>query len=105
MKTWSYFGEGDDEAHMVYQFSLPPLLLDAIHSGHTDVLKSWLESLEPVSDQTTFFNFTASHDGVGVRPLEGLVPTERIDALVAAVQKHGGRVEFSPQSGRYRQPV
>ena len=90
----SYFGSGDDEAHMVYQFSLPPLMLDAIHSGKTDVLKAWLSNLKPVSDETTFFNFTASHDGVGVRPLEGLVSSERIANLVSAVQQHGGRVNF-----------
>lgn len=88
----SYFGDGDNEAHMVYQFSLPPLLLDAIHSGETLALKNWLGSLDPPSNQTSFFNFTASHDGVGVRPLEGIVPDERVQQLADIVRKHGGRV-------------
>ena len=88
----SYFGDGDNEAHMVYQFSLPPLLLDAIHSGETSALKNWLGTLEPPSNQTSFFNFTASHDGVGVRPLEGIVPDERVQKLAEIVRKHGGRV-------------
>jgi sucrose phosphorylase len=88
----SYFGNGDDEAHMVYQFSLPPLLLDAIHSGETSVLRDWLRTLTPASNATTFFNFTASHDGIGVRPLEGLVPTERVNKLAEIVRSHGGRV-------------
>ena len=88
----SYFGNGHDEAHMVYQFSLPPLLLDAIHSGDTSVLRQWLGTLEPPSSETTFFNFTASHDGIGVRPLEGLVSDERVDRLVQAVLERGGRV-------------
>jgi sucrose phosphorylase len=51
-----------------------------------------MQKLELPSDQTTYFNFTASHDGIGVRPAEGLVPPERIDALVKIVQDHGGRV-------------
>ncbi len=88
----SYFGNGDDEAHMVYQFSLPPLLLDAIHHGETSILSKWLETLRPPTKQTTFFNFTASHDGIGVRPLEGIVPTERIEKLAEVVRSHGGRV-------------
>jgi sucrose phosphorylase len=88
----SYFGDGLNEAHMVYQFSLPPLLLDAIHSGQTSALKNWLESLNPPTQQTTFFNFTASHDGIGVRPLEGIVPPERVQRLAEVVRSHGGRV-------------
>lgn len=88
----SYFGNGNDEAHMVYQFSLPPLMLDAIHSGDTSVLGTWMRGLSLPSDQTTYFNFTASHDGIGVRPAEGLVPTERIERLVQIVRSHGGRV-------------
>ncbi|TWU33407.1 alpha-amylase family glycosyl hydrolase [Novipirellula artificiosorum] len=87
-----YFGSGDNEAHMVYQFSLPPLLLDAIHSGDTSALQQWLKTLSPPSSTTTFFNFTASHDGIGVRPLEGLVAPERVRALAEVVRNAGGRV-------------
>ena len=87
-----YFGRGDDEAHMVYQFSLPPLMLDAIHNEDTSVLRDWLASLELPSDATTFFNFTASHDGIGVRPLEGIVSPERVNKLADVVRSHGGRV-------------
>jgi glycosidase len=87
-----YFGNGANEAHMVYQFSLPPLLLDAIHSGDTSILSDWIAGLHPPSTSATFFNFTASHDGVGVRPLEGLVPEARVERLVNTVQQHGGLV-------------
>jgi len=87
----SYFGDGD-EAHMVYQFSLPPLLLDALLQQDAGPLHAWLSDLEATAAGTTFLNFTASHDGVGVRPLEGLVPPERLEALVAAVRARGGRV-------------
>lgn len=89
----SYFGDGD-EAQMVYQFSLAPLLLDAFLSEDAGLLNRWLADLEPCRPGTTCFNFTASHDGVGVRPLEGLVPQERLDRLVAAVRERGGRVSM-----------
>ncbi|CAL1125293.1 unnamed protein product [Cladocopium goreaui] len=87
----SYFGAGD-EAQLVYQFSLPPLLLDAYLNEDAGPLTAWLPEVCETLPGTTFFNFTASHDGVGVRPLEGLVPNERIDRLVEAVKQRGGAV-------------
>jgi sucrose phosphorylase len=89
----SYFGRGD-EAHAVYQFSLAPLLLDAFLTGDAQPLRSWLSALEPPGPGRTYFNFTASHDGIGVRPLEGLVSEERQQALVDAVRARGGLVSM-----------
>lgn len=89
----SYFGN-DDEAHMVYQFSLPPLLLHALHTGNPEYLNTWAKSLPQLEGNKTFFNFTASHDGVGVRPLEGLLPDEEKETLVANMQKFGGKVNY-----------
>lgn len=87
----SYFGAGD-EAHMVYQFSLPPLLVHALHAGDAHYLADWVAHLEPPPPGCTFFNFTASHDGIGVRPLEGLLPQAEFDALVSAMEQRGGLV-------------
>jgi len=86
-----YFGAGD-EAHMVYQFSLPPLLLHALETGNSRYLMDWVAGLEPPSPGCTFFNFTASHDGIGLRPLEGLLPDAELDALVERMQQKGGQV-------------
>lgn len=85
----SYFGAGD-EAHVVYQFSLPPLLLHAMHTGNARYLTEWAAQLAPPPPGCTFLNFTASHDGVGLRPAEGLLPPEEIDLLVAGMQRAGG---------------
>ncbi len=87
----SYFGDGD-EAQMVYQFSLAPLLLDAFLTGDATPLTQWLAQLDPPRPGTTYFNFTASHDGIGVRPLEGLVSPDRLEQLVEAVRARGGRI-------------
>ncbi|HSR53146.1 MAG TPA: sugar phosphorylase [Acidobacteriota bacterium] len=89
----SYFGEGD-EAHMIYQFSLPPLILDAFINQDARPLIEWTGGLEDPPAGSAFLNFTASHDGIGVRPLEGLVRPERLDALVKAAQARGGLVSL-----------
>jgi sucrose phosphorylase len=87
----SYFGDGD-EAHMVYQFSLPPLLLHALHTGSTRYLTDWAASLPELPAGCTCLNFTASHDGIGVRPLEGLVPESEMRELADGIQQRGGRI-------------
>ncbi|WP_319590224.1 alpha-amylase family glycosyl hydrolase [uncultured Draconibacterium sp.] len=89
----SYFGDGD-EAHMVYQFSLPPLLLHALHTGNSNYLSTWAKSLPQLDGDKTFFNFTASHDGIGVRPLEGLLPDEEKNTLVENMKGFGGRINY-----------
>jgi sucrose phosphorylase len=76
----------------VYNFSLAPLLLDAFYTGDAGPIARWLAGLEYPGPGMTYFNFTASHDGIGVRPLEGLVPEERLVNLVDEVRRRGGRV-------------
>lgn len=90
----SYFGDGLNEAHMVYNFSLPPLLAYSLHAGEVDTLTNWAQSLELPSDKTCFFNFTASHDGIGVRPLQGIVSDEHISMLANKAESHGGFVSY-----------
>ena len=99
----SYFGEGD-EAHMVYNFSLPPLLLHAFLREDGSLLKEWLGSLPALPPGQTFFNFTASHDGIGVRPLQGLVSDEELDWLVEQIRRRGGRVSMKSDSGGGQSP-
>ena len=88
----SYFGNGRDEAQMVYNFTLPPLLLHSFVVQDAIELSKWAKELRPAFDRTTFFNFTASHDGIGVRPLEGILPEEALQRLVDAVRTRGGHV-------------
>ncbi|MDH4136388.1 MAG: sugar phosphorylase [Anaerolineae bacterium] len=90
----SYFGDGTDEAQMVYQFSLPPLVLNAFYSGSARHLSEWAATLEAPSDTTTFFNFLASHDGVGVTPALGILSGEEIQELVEKTKAHGGYVSY-----------
>lgn len=89
----SYFGKGD-EAHAVYQFSLPPLLLHALLRGTSEHLTHWAANLAAPPKGCHFLNFTASHDGVGVRPLEGILAHEEILGLAEEIRKKGGFVSM-----------
>ena len=90
----SYFGNGRDEAQMVYNFTLPPLLFYSFVKEDTTVLSKWAKGLHLESTHNTFFNFAASHDGIGVRPLEGILPPEELEALVETVKANGGQVSY-----------
>jgi sucrose phosphorylase len=89
----SYFGAGD-EARMVYQFALPPLLLHAFIKGDSTWLHEWARSIAPPEGGCAFFNFCASHDGIGVLPAKGILPEEEIALLIAETEKRGGRVSY-----------
>lgn len=100
----SYFGqklEGKDrkhnqgdEAQMVYQFPLAPLVLHTFRTGDSSALTSWAGSLVLPFKSAAFLNFIASHDGIGVRPAEGLLTAEEIQGLVDQTIAHGGQVSY-----------
>ncbi len=101
----SYFGDGTvREAQAVYQFPLAPLTLHAFLTGDATVLSEWAAGLEPAVPGTTFFNFLASHDGVGVRPAEGLLNRAEIDALAARSLDAGGQVGMRALPGKTEVP-
>lgn len=89
----SYFGNRN-EAHMIYNFSLPPLLLNALLQGRSDHLKTWMMSMPPAPIGCAYFNFTASHDGIGMRPAEGLLTDDEYEQLIDTMRNHGGKISM-----------
>lgn len=100
----TYFGNGQDEAHMVYQFPLPPLVLQAIHTGDGQALSGWARDLELPGENATFFNFLASHDGIGLNPIRGILSEEEILALVADLEKEGALVSYKQNPDGTKSP-
>ena len=100
----SYFGNGENEAQMVYQFSLPPLVLHAIHRQDVRTLSQWASSLELPSTKTTWFNFLASHDGIGLNPLRGILSESDILSLVEKLQQEGALVNWKNNPDGTRSP-
>ncbi|EKS6648088.1 sugar phosphorylase [Enterobacter hormaechei] len=100
----SYFGNGENEAQMVYQFSLPPLVLHAVHCQDVKALCQWAGSLALPSTYTTWFNFLASHDGIGLNPLRGILPESEILSLVDKLQQEGALVNWKNNPDGTRSP-
>ena len=88
----TYFGDRGDEAQIIYNFSLAPLVIHAFATGDASVLSGWAKTLEPVGDKCTFLNITATHDGIGMRPTEGILDEEGRKVLTDLTIARGGRV-------------
>ncbi|WP_260679312.1 sugar phosphorylase [Thalassomonas sp. M1454] len=93
-----YFGNAN-EAHAIYNFSLPPLLINTLVTGDCTHLKTWLMSLPPAQNGTTYFNFIASHDGIGLRPVEGILSEQETDELINSMINFGGRISWRALKG------
>jgi glucosylglycerate phosphorylase len=99
-----YFGDGTNEAQLVYNFSLVPLTLHALQSGNAGYLTEWADRLEKPSDSTCFFNFLASHDGCGVMPARGILPESEINRMVERTLAHGGKVSYKNNADGTQSP-
>ena len=100
----SYFGDGTNEAQLVYNFALPPLTLHAFYTGDAQILSNWAKTLTLPSDKTTFFNFLASHDGIGVNPARGILSNADIDSLVEKTLAHGGLISYKHNADGTQSP-
>lgn len=94
MENISYFGDRTDEAHQVYQFTLPPLTLYSFTTHNTEKLTKWAKEINNVSKTATYFNFLSSHDGIGMRPTEGILTDDERQILVDKTFENGGKINF-----------
>ena len=100
----SYFGDGYNEAQLVYNFALPPLTLHTFHTGDARILSDWARTLNLPSDKTTFFNFLASHDGIGLNPARGILSDADVEALVKKTLEHGGLISYKHNADGTQSP-
>jgi sucrose phosphorylase len=90
----SYFGNGRDEAQMVYNFALPPLVLHTFYSEDTTALSRWAANLKTPSKTTCFFNFLDSHDGIGIMAVKNILSEKEIDFIINKAEDHGGFISY-----------
>ena len=97
----SYFGNRN-EAHLVYNFALPPLIIFTLLNGKSEKIKQWLMAMPPAMFGTTYFNFIASHDGIGLRPVEQILSISEVDQLASNIEKAGGKISYRSTEGSER---
>jgi sucrose phosphorylase len=100
----SYFGDGSNEAQMVYNFALPPLVLFTFQAGDCTHLARWAATLDKVSDHATYFNFLDSHDGIGLLGARGILSEREIEGMIARVKEHGGVVSYRTDNEGRKSP-
>lgn len=100
----SYFGDGFDEAHMVYNFALPPLVLHTFYREDASALSLWAQAMATPSDQTVFLNILDTHDGIGLMGVKGILPEADIRYIVETAQQRGGLVSYKTTSALTREP-
>lgn len=89
-----YFGNGKNEAQMVYNFSLPPLVLYSIYKGSSKYILRWADKLEKTSKYSTYLNFLASHDGIGLAPAKRVLPKKEAKFLIENAKKKGSLIQY-----------
>ncbi|MGF1491119.1 MAG: alpha-amylase family glycosyl hydrolase [Microcoleaceae cyanobacterium] len=100
----SYFGNGQDEAHMVYNFALPPLVLYSFYREDATELSNWAQDLQPVSNTTTFFNMLDTHDGVGLMGVKNILSPAEIEFMIQRARKHGAFVSYKTGKNGQQEP-
>lgn len=99
----SYFGN-QNEAHMIYNFSLPPLLIQALLTGNEYYLQRWIMSMPPTQESCAYFNFTASHDGIGLLPAQGILMEEDMQEMIDTIRSFGGKISMRSIGGGLERP-
>jgi sucrose phosphorylase len=100
----SYFGNGYDEAHMVYNFALPPLVLYTLYAENATVLSQWAKGARNPSRVATFFNILDTHDGVGLMGVKGILSSQDIDLIIQRAKKHGAYISYKMTEDRTEEP-
>jgi sucrose phosphorylase len=100
----SYFGNGGDEAHMVYNFALPPLVLHTFYREDTTAISNWARNLKEPSKTATFFNMLDTHDGIGLMGVKGILPEEDIECLTQKAKEHGALISYKMTENHAEEP-
>lgn len=103
-KNISYFGDGTDEAHMVYNFALPPLVLHTFYREDTGVISRWAENMDPPSPLTAFFNILDTHDGIGLQGAKDILSEGDMDFMIRKAESRGAYISYKMTEDRTDEP-
>ncbi|WP_346291305.1 sugar phosphorylase [Sphaerothrix gracilis] len=100
----AYFGDGTDEAHMVYNFALPPLVLYTFYQQDATALTNWAKTLDYPSEATTFFNILDTHDGIGLMGVKNIIPPEEIQFILQKARDQGAFISYRTSEDGQKEP-
>ncbi|MFG6096700.1 sugar phosphorylase [Leptothoe sp. ISB3NOV94-8A] len=100
----TYFGNGYDEAQMVYNFALPPLVLYTFYREDATELSKWVQTLEYPSDAMTFFNILDTHDGIGLLGVKNILSEQQISFIIRCAREHGALISYRTAEGGVEEP-
>ena len=100
----SYFGNGYNEAHMVYNFPLPPLVLYTFYKEDATALSQWAQGMGNPSEVATFFNILDTHDGIGLMGVKGILSEEDISLIIKKAKEHGAYISYKMTEDRTTEP-
>ncbi len=98
----SYFGVNNNESHWIYNFSLPPLLIHSFLFEDSTCLNKWCKNLPSTKIGNSYFNFLASHDGIGMRPAEGYLDKKKLLKFYKRLKKNGGQLSYRKVQGSFK---
>ncbi|MGB6681429.1 MAG: alpha-amylase family glycosyl hydrolase, partial [Candidatus Bathyarchaeia archaeon] len=90
-----YFGDGRNEAQLVYNFALPPLVLFSLQTGSSKKISKWADKIVVTSDHTAFLNFLDSHDGIGLLGIKGILTEKEIGNMLERCCSNGGLISYN----------
>lgn len=99
-----YFGNGYNEAQLVYNFSLPPLVLYSIYKEDSSKLTEWASGLEYPSSATNFLNILDTHDGIGLMGVKDLLAREDIYYMIEEAKDRGALISFRTGEKNIKEP-
>ena len=100
----SYFGDGTDEAHMIYNFALPPLVLFTFYAGDAATISRWADTLETPSPLSTYFNILDTHDGIGLMGARGILSGDEIECILREARNRGAYITYRMTDGTREEP-
>ena len=98
----SYFGKNSDEANWIYNFTLPPLLIHALLFEKSHFLNKWSKKLPNNKPGNSYLNFIASHDGIGMRPVEGILNENDLNNFFKRLKKNGSKFSYRKIQNKFK---
>ncbi len=99
-----YLGNGYNEAQLLYQFCISPLVLYTFYSGSVDHLHNYLDTVPELPGDNYFLNVLVTHDGIGLRPVHDILDPNEIKLIINEIEKRNGIISYKTEQNGKKSP-